>query len=183
MIGYNYDIKLLRTIQNIESKRESLNDWNRTFYPQLAESAANKKNWYLIDAEGQTLGRLATLVATTIRGNMNPRYHPAMNMGDYVVIINADKINVTGKKFWKKYYFRHTQNKRSGAGRIGGYRIDSFNDIKRPERILEEAIHGMLPKGRIGKSIRVKLLKVFKGNDHPHVAQNPREITHLINSY
>merc|ERR1712118_84947 len=109
----------------------------------------------------------------------------AMNMGDYVVIINADKINVTGKKFWKKYYFRHTQNKRSGAGRIGGYRIEYFNEVQKriPERIVEKAVTGMLPKDRLGKSIRVKQLKVYKGAVHPHEAQTPLDITHLITTY
>jgi len=92
----------------------------------LADSTSDKKRWYIIDAEGQTLGRLATLAATTIRGKMNPRYHPAMDLGDNVIVINAEKINVTGKKYWKKYYFKHTQNKRSGAGRIGGYRLVFF---------------------------------------------------------
>jgi large subunit ribosomal protein L13 len=113
---------------------------------------------------------------------MNPRYHPAMDMGDTVIVINAEKIKVTGKKYWMKYYFRHAQNKRSGAGRIGSYKIEYFKDLKDrlPERIIENAVYGMLPKGRLGKSIRVKHLKVFKGSEHPHCAQDPSDITHLI---
>merc|ERR1712224_1023410 len=157
--------------------------WNKTYYPKLSDTMSNKKRWYIINAEGQTLGRLATLAATTIRGKMNPKYHPAMNIGDYVIVINAEKINVTGKKYWKKYYFRHTQNKRSGAGRIGGYRVVFFKEmVQCPERIVEEAVFGMLPKDRMGKCIRTKLLKVFKGGEHPHIAQCPKNITHRINS-
>merc|ERR1712224_133654 len=119
------------------------------------------KNWYLINAEGQTLGRLATLAATAIRGKMNCRYHPSMDMGDYVVIVNADKVNVTGKKYWEKYYFRHTHNKRSGAGRVGGYRLVAFKEMC-PIQILEKAVYGMLPKNRMGKIIRRKNLKVYR---------------------
>merc|ERR1712224_898277 len=133
------------------------------------------------DAEGQTLGRLATLAATAIRGKMNPKYHPAMDMGDYVIIVNAEKINVTGDKYWKKYYFRHTLSKRSGAGRIGGYRLTFFKEsISRPEQVIEEAVFGMLPKGRIGKRLRVKHLKIFPGKKHPHGAQDAKEITHRM---
>merc|ERR1712006_75684 len=105
------------------------------------------------------------------------------DMGDYVIVVNAAKVRVSGKKYWKKYYFTHSQNKRSGAGRIGGYRIESFRVLKErhPERIIEEAVYGMLPKGRLGKSIRVKHLKVIKGTEHSHEAQAPIDITHLIN--
>merc|ERR1719359_247779 len=157
--------------------------WNTTYYPKLSDTMSNRKRWYVINAEGQTLGRLATLAATTIRGKMNPRYHPAMDIGDYVIVTNAGKINVTGKKYWKKYYFRHTQNKRSGAGRIGGYRVIPFNELVRcPERVIEEAVFGMLPKGRIGKKLRVKHLKVFQGDKHPHNAQSPSNITDQINT-
>merc|ERR1711862_120548 len=116
-------------------------------------------------------------------GKMNPYYHPAMDTGDYVIVINADKVEVTGAKHWKKYYFRHTQNKRSGAGRIGGYRIEYLSELKKrfPERIIKEAVFGMLPKGRLGKSIRVKHLKVFKGTEYPHNSQVPTDLTYLIN--
>merc|ERR1711959_815022 len=115
-----------------------------------------------------------------IRGKTTPHYHPAMDMGNNVIIVNADKVKVSGKKYWTKYYFRHTQNPRSGAGRIGGYRIEYFRELKErlPERIIEEAVRGMLPKDRLGKSIGVKHLKVFKGPKHPHSAQTPQDITH-----
>merc|ERR1711907_298286 len=112
--------------------------WNKTYYPSLSDTTSEKKRWYLINAEGQTLGRLATLAATAIRGKMNPKYHPAMDMGDNVIVINAEKVRVTGKKYWMKYYFRHTQNERSGAGRIGKYKIEYFRDLKErfPVRIV-----------------------------------------------
>lgn len=167
---------------------------------------------------GQTLGRLASLAASIIRGKNLASYHPAVDMGSYVIIVNADKVDVrraalarivaarrrpflrgplpldanhelaslsrtqvTGKKYHQKYYFNHTQNKRSGAGRIGGYRIEYFKDLQQryPEKIVEEAVHGMLPKGRLGKDIRVKHLKVFKGTEHPHTAQAPIDVTHV----
>merc|ERR1712187_879842 len=107
-----------------------------------------------------------------------------MDMGDNVIVVNAEKIKVTGKKYSNKYYFHHTQNKRSGAGRIGGYRIEYFNDLleRFPERIIEKAVFGMLPKGRLGKSIMGRHLKVFKGEEHPHKSQVPQDITHLINA-
>merc|ERR1712093_547896 len=134
--------------------------------------------------DGQILGRLATLAASVIRGKMNPKYHPAMDMGENVIIINAEKVRVTGKKYWMKYYFRHTQNRRSGAGRIGKYKIEYFRDLQEtfPVRIVENAVYGMLPKKRLGKSIRVNHLKVFKGSKHSHCAQYPNDITHLINA-
>merc|ERR1711869_122605 len=103
--------------------------WNNTYYPRLEHVANNAKHWYIIDADGQTLGRLCTLASSVIRGKMNPGYHPAMDTGDYVIVVNASKVKVTGKKYGKKYYFRHTQNKRSGAGRIGGYRLEYFKDL------------------------------------------------------
>merc|ERR1712217_626675 len=91
------------------------------------------------------LGRLASLVATIIRGKLNPQYHPAVNMGNNVIVINADKVKVTGQKYKKKYYFRHTQNKSSGAGRIGCYKIEYFRDMQHrfPERIIMEAVRGI----------------------------------------
>jgi large subunit ribosomal protein L13 len=139
--------------------------WNTTYYPTLSDKANNIKPWYIIDAKGKTLGRLAALAASYIRGKNSATYHPANDMGSYVIVINAEHVQVTGKKFDDKYYFNHTQNKRSGAGRIGGYRIEHFKDLQKryPEKIIEEAVYGMLPKGRLGKEIRVKHLKVRRG--------------------
>merc|ERR1719199_1178206 len=156
--------------------------WNTTYYPKAEDAASCSKPWYIINANGQILGRLATLAASIIRGKMCTQYQPAMKMGSYVIVTHAEKVKVTGKKYLNKYYFRHTQNKRSGAGRIGGYRIEYFYDMQQrlPERIIEKAVFGMLPKDKLGKNIRVKYLKVYKGAVHPYEAQNPLEITHLI---
>merc|ERR1712100_806648 len=179
----NY-ISLKSQIQKNTTNNKSYDFLNNTYYPKLGDAAHNVKPWFIIDADGQIVGRLATLVASVIRGKMNPKYHPAMDMGDNVIVVNAEKVKVTGKKYWMKYYFRHTQNKRSGAGRIGSFKIEYFRDLKErfPVRIIENAVYGMLPKGRLGKSIRLKHLKVFKGSKHPHCSQNPNDITHLINS-
>ncbi|KAJ9505098.1 hypothetical protein QJQ45_019780 [Haematococcus lacustris] len=149
---------------------------NRTYYPTSADSANVKKKWYIINAEGKTLGRLASLAAYYIRGKHMPTYTPSMDMGGYVIVINADKVTVTGKKFTDKTYFRHTN------GRPGSYRIEHFNELQKrlPERIIELAVKGMLPKGRLGKHIRLHL-KAFKGPTHPHQAQQPTDITAQIN--
>merc|ERR1711897_103132 len=158
--------------------------WNSTYYPKAGDVIKSVKTWYIINAKGQTLGRLATLAASAIRGKMNPMYQPSMQMGGFVIVKNASKVKVTGKKYTNKYYFRHTQNKPSGAGLLGGFRIEYFNDLleRFPERIIEKAVFGMLPKGRLGKSIRGRHLKVFKGEEHPHESQVPQDITHLINA-
>merc|ERR1711904_638416 len=173
---------LLRTSRKILNRGQD--SWNKTFYPKSPDIANYKRPWYIVNANGQTLGRLASLVAKVIRGKMSPQYQPAIKMGGYVIVTHAENIRVTGKKYLNKYYFRHTQNKRSGAGRIGGYRIEYFNEMQKriPERIVEKAVFGMLPKDKLGKDIRVKQLKVFKGAAHPYEAQNPIEITHLIST-
>lgn len=107
-----------------------------------------------------------------------------MDMGSYVIIINADKVAVTGNKETDKTYFRHTSNKRSGAGKPGGWKLETLQSLRNrlPERILEEAVRGMLPKGRLGKGLRVHHLKVFKGSEHPHASQSPVDITPLIDA-
>ena len=127
----------------------------------------NLKKWYLIDAHGQTLGRLATLIVSIISGKHKSTYIPHKNCGDYVVIINAEAIKVTGKKFTQKYYRRH-------SGRPGGLKIEKFENLQMryPERILEQAVKGMLPKGSLGR-VLYRNLKVYKGNNHPHISQNP----------
>merc|ERR1711977_681706 len=171
----------IHVFSSIQSKGPDL--LNTTYYPKLGDGSNETKPWYIIDAEDQTLGRLSSLAASIIRGKTNPYYHPAMDKGSYVVVINAEKVRVTGKKYWNKVYFRHTQNQRSGAGQIGCYSIESFRNKQDriPESIIEEAVFGMLPKGRLGKTIRLKHLKVFKGKDHPHGAQTPYDVTQLIN--
>lgn len=151
--------------------------FNKTYYPTSADAANVSKKWFIIDAEGQTLGRLATLAATYIRGKHLPTYHPAMDMGAYVVVINAEKVEVTGNKFNDKTYFRHVN------GRPGSGTIETFRQLQQriPERIIERAVKGMLPKGRLGRDIRLHL-KVFKGTKHEHTAQQPVNITHEINT-
>ncbi|KAF8071127.1 RPL13 [Scenedesmus sp. PABB004] len=150
---------------------------NKSYYPTRADAANSAKRWYIIDAEGQTLGRLATLAATYVRGKHQPTYSPSMDMGAYVVVINADKVVVTGNKAADKTYFRHVN------GRPGSWRIESFNELQKriPERIIERAVKGMLPKGRLGRDIRLHL-KVFKGTAHPHAAQQPVDITKQIST-
>ncbi|GMH38581.1 hypothetical protein BSKO_06465 [Bryopsis sp. KO-2023] len=148
---------------------------NKTFYPKLMDTAKVKKNWYIIDAEGQTLGRLACLAVNHVRGKLNPAYSPSMDMGDFVIIINAEKVVVTGNKYNAKKYFRHT------TGRPGKYKIEAFKDLQEriPERIIEKAVKGMLPKGRLGRRL-FHNVKVFKGPDHPHEAQQPVDVTAML---
>ena len=126
--------------------------------------------WYLIDAEGKTLGRLASRVVGILRGKNKPEYSPHWDMGDSVVIINADKVRVTGRKMSQKLYYRHSRYP-------GGFRAEPLETVmaRRPERPLERAIEGMLPKGPLGKKI-FKRLKVYAGPEHPHTAQKPVKI-------
>mmetsp|Transcript_31600 Transcript_31600/g.56551 ORF Transcript_31600/g.56551 Transcript_31600/m.56551 type:complete len:221 (-) Transcript_31600:94-756(-) len=146
--------------------------WNKSYYPTGKDAKNVTKQWYIIDAEGQTLGRLASLAATYIRGKNSASYTPSQDMGNYVIVINAEKVAVTGNKANQKTYFRHTQ------GRPGGWKVETFNELQKriPERIVEKAVWGMLPKGRLGKEI-FHHLKVFKGTEHPHAAQQPIDIT------
>jgi large subunit ribosomal protein L13 len=153
-------------------KSLGVDKWNDTYYPTAADAAAVHKRWYIVDAEGQTLGRLAALVANTIRGKTSIGYTPSMDMGSFVVVINADKVAVTGRKEDDKMYFRHTN------GRPGGGKMEALKDVRVriPERIVEKAVKGMLPKGRIGSTL-FNRLKVYKGTQHPHTAQTPVDIT------
>ena len=127
-----------------------------------------EKNWWIADAEGQTLGRFASKIAQILRGKHKVNYTPHMDMGDCVVVINAEKIQVTGKKETDKTYFRHT-------GYPGGGKETSVAELRRkyPERIVENAVKGMLPHNRLGRSINSHL-KVYAGTDHPHTAQQPK---------
>lgn len=158
-----------------EPKR--LHDINRTYYPKLVDTKKLDKDWYIINAEGQTLGRLATLVAMRIRGKDRPSFYPSMDMGSYVIVVNAEKVEVSGRKFTDKKYFRHT------TGRPGKWRFERFKELQGriPERIIEKAVKGMLPKGRLGRRI-FHHLKVYKGPNHPHEAQKPVDITHQISA-
>ena len=133
----------------------------------MATPSTIERKWYVIDATDKVLGRLATEVAMILRGKNKPTFTPYMDTGDYVIIINAEKIRVTGKKAEQKTYFRHT-------GYPGGGRFTSYQQMmeKHPERILEHAIRGMMPKNRLGRAM-YKKLKVVVGPDHPYEAQKP----------
>jgi large subunit ribosomal protein L13 len=136
----------------------------------VAKPSDIKHDWYVIDAEGQTLGRLSTEVASILRGKKKPTFTPHMDCGDYVIIINAEKIEVTGKKRKDKIYKHHT-------GFPGGLREVTFEKLlaKKPEEILRHSIKGMMPNGRLGRQM-YKKLKVFAGPVHPHTAQKPVEL-------
>ena len=124
--------------------------------------------WYVVDAADQRLGRLATEVAKVLRGKNKPTYTPNMDTGDFVVIINAEKVQVTGRKSEQKLYRRH-------SGRPGGMKTETFNQLQAriPERIIEKAVKGMLPKNALGRKLFTKL-KVYAGSEHPHAAQQPQ---------
>lgn len=133
-----------------------------------AKETEIQRDWYVIDAQGQTLGRLATRTAAVLRGKHKPLYTPHVDCGDYVIIVNAEKVHVTGQKMSQKKYYRH-------SGYPGGLKEVSLRDQlqKFPERVLESAVRGMLPKNRLGRRM-FKKLKVYPGPDHPHQAQQPK---------
>ena len=125
------------------------------------------REWYLVDAEGQTLGRLATQLADALRGKRKPTYTPHVDTGDFVIVVNAEKIHVTGKKLEQKIYYRH-------SGYPGGLRERTLAEQlkRRPEEVIRKAVKGMLPKNKLA-SAQIRKLKVYAGPDHPHSAQNP----------
>lgn len=133
-----------------------------------AKPESVQRDWFIIDAEGKTLGRLATEVARRLRGKHKPEYTPHVDTGDYIVIINAEKVTVTGNKFNDKMYYRH-------SGYPGGIKEINFADLqaRKPEMIIEKAVKGMLPKGPLGRAMFRKL-KVYAGVDHKHAAQQPQ---------
>jgi large subunit ribosomal protein L13 len=138
---------------------------NKTPLPSLDSL---HRQWYLVDAENQTLGRLASEVASVLRGKNKPTYTPHLDTGDFVIVINADKIRVSGNKPTQKLYRRH-------SGRPGGMKTETFAHLQAriPERIVEKAVKGMLPHNALGRQLFRKL-KVYKGSDHPHAAQQPQ---------
>ena len=131
------------------------------------------KKWYLVDAKDQILGRLASRVARIIRGKNKAIFTPNMDTGDFVVVVNADKVKVTGKRETLKQYIRH-------SGYPGGQKITNIQDmlVKKPEFVFENAVKGMLPKNRLGKKL-IKKLKVYAGENHPHDAQKPEPISFM----
>ncbi|MGM0401184.1 MAG: 50S ribosomal protein L13 [Chloroflexota bacterium] len=126
-----------------------------------------EREWFVVDAAGETLGRLASKIAPILRGKHKPIFTPRMDVGDYVIVINAEKVAVTGKKRQEKVYYHHTQYP-------GGFRAMTLEEMldKHPTRVIEYAVRGMLPKNRLGRAI-LKKLKVYAGDSHPHQAQQP----------
>ena len=135
-----------------------------------ANAATVTKEWVVIDATNEVLGRLASQIAKILRGKNKPGYTPHVDCGDYVIVVNAEKVKLTGDKLTEKVYVRHT-------GYPGGQRFATAQDLlkKKPEFVIEEAVRGMLPKTRLGEAI-FKNLKVYAGAEHPHAAQNPKAI-------
>jgi large subunit ribosomal protein L13 len=129
-----------------------------------------EQRWYLVDAEGQTLGRLATRIADTLRGKRKPQYTPHVDTGDFVVVVNAEKIAVTGNKLEQKLYYRH-------SGYPGGLRSRTLAEQleRRPTEVIRKAVKGMLPRNRLARR-QITKLKVYAGPEHPHTAQNPQPL-------
>ena len=139
----------------------------RTF---TAKPASVKRDWYIVDAEGKTLGRLATELARRLRGKHKPEYTPHVDTGDYIVVVNAAKVRVTGRKATDKMYHRYT-------GYIGNMKSFNFETLidKHPERVIQHAVKGMLPRNPLGRAM-FKKLKVYAGNEHRHTAQQPKPL-------
>lgn len=136
-------------------------------YTYSAKQSDNPNKWYVVDAEGAVLGRLASSIAARLRGKNNPLFTPHADMGDSIIVINADKIVLTGRKWDQKNYYRH-------SGYVGGIKSITAKKLleKNPEDLVRFAVKGMLPKNRLGRQI-IKKLKVYAGTDHPHDAQQP----------
>lgn len=139
----------------------------KTYSPKVSEI---QRRWWLVDAEDKVLGRLATEIARILRGKHKPTYAPHLDMGDYVVVVNADKVRLTGNKPEQKQYFRH-------SGFVGGGKFVPFKRMlaQRPERVVQRAVKGMLPKNNLGRLMHRKL-KVYAGPDHPHAGQGPERL-------
>lgn len=137
----------------------------------IASAAAIERKWYVVDAEGKTLGRLASEIAKVLRGKHKPIFTPHMDTGDYVIVINAEKVKVTGKKLDQKIYYHH-------SGYVGGMKETTLKKMlaDKPERVIELAVKGMLPKGPLGRQMYKKLF-VYAGPEHKHEAQKPEVLT------
>ncbi len=140
----------------------------KTYMPNQSQV---ERKWYVVDAEGQTLGRLSTEIANVLRGKKKPIYTPHADCGDYVIVVNAEKIKVTGKKLDQKIYYHHSEY-------VGGMKETNLKTMleKHPERVIEHAVKGMLPKGSLGRAMYKKLF-VYAGPDHEHQAQKPESLT------
>jgi large subunit ribosomal protein L13 len=135
------------------------------------EAADEQRGWYVVDLEGQVLGRVATKIATVLRGKHKPTYTPHVDSGDFVVVVNADKVKLTGAKLANKQYYRHSLYP-------GGFRETSAGEMldKHPERVIRAAVWGMLPKTRLGRKM-IKKLKIYSGAEHEHAAQKPQPLS------
>jgi large subunit ribosomal protein L13 len=133
----------------------------------VATPATRERNWLVVDAAGKTLGRLATQIADALRGKRKPEYTPHVDVGDFVIVVNAEKVSVTGNKREEKRYYRH-------SGYPGGLRSRTLEEVlaRRPEEVIRRAVKGMLPRNRLGRA-QLRKLKVYAGPDHPHAAQKP----------
>lgn len=138
---------------------------------QVAKEEDIKREWFVVDLQEQVLGRAATEIARILRGKHKPMYTPSVDTGDFVVVVNADKVKLTGNKLADKKYYRH-------SGYPGGIREISAEKLldKKPEMLIQAAVKGMLPKNKLGRKMFTKL-KVYAGSDHPHAAQQPKELT------
>jgi large subunit ribosomal protein L13 len=136
----------------------------------VANSATRERNWYVVDATGQTLGRLATQIADALRGKRKPEYTPHVDTGDFVIVVNAEKIAVTGNKRAEKRYYRH-------SGYPGGLKSRTLEEMleRRPEEVIRRAVKGMLPRNRLARK-QITKLKIYAGPEHPHVAQKPETL-------
>src|ERR1044072_4484162 len=136
----------------------------------VATPENRQRDWYIVDAEGKTLGRLATQIADMLRGKRKPEFTPHCDTGDFVVVINAEKIRVTGKKMEQKLYWRH-------SGYPGGIRSRTLAEMleRQPEEVIRKAVKGMIPRTKLGRA-QLRKLKVYAGTDHPHAAQQPKTI-------
>lgn len=143
----------------------------KSYYPKAEDIT---REWVLVDANDQTLGRLATQIAIVLLGKHKPGFTPGVEMGDYVIVINAKRIKVTGKKLDDKMYYRH-------SGYPGGLKAINLRDLlaKHPERVIQRAVWGMLPHNRMGRHLMRKL-RVYAGPEHPHAAQNPKPIAEVL---
>ncbi|MFC3116333.1 50S ribosomal protein L13 [Cellvibrio fontiphilus] len=137
----------------------------------IAKAESVSQDWFIVDAAGKTLGRLSAEIASRLRGKHKPEFTPHVDTGDYIVVINAAQVRVTGRKATDKIYYSHT-------GFVGGIKSISFQKLieKAPERTIQTAVKGMLPKGPLGRAM-FKKLKVYAGNEHPHAAQQPKELS------
>ena len=136
----------------------------------VATPETRQRDWYVVDAEGKNLGRLATRIADALRGKRKPEYTPHIDTGDFVIVVNAEKITVTGDKLESKRYYRH-------SGYPGGIRSRTLGEMleRRPEEVIRRAVKGMLPRNRLGRA-QLRKLKVYAGPDHPHGAQQPEPL-------